>query len=162
MRRKRRQKIGANSSANSLRNQGGMPSGPYALPAFRDLSTLRTLRSEIIGEDIGFVRGRVTGSATLESSKEELEENKVPKREAFSAGEVAIVPLGWNKGGKPDLQKFLEIDLAKEKRPLLVGDKVRLLHFLSLKEFLALRSLAFQRFLAALKAAKVRAERDSK
>ena len=37
MRRKRRQRTGASSSANSFRNLGGMPSGPEALSVFKEL-----------------------------------------------------------------------------------------------------------------------------
>ena len=39
MRRKGWQRAGASSSANSFRNLGGMPSGPEALPVFKERST---------------------------------------------------------------------------------------------------------------------------
>ena len=72
MRRKRRQRTGANSTANSLRNLGGIPSGPDALFVLRDDNTLRTLRVEMIGGLIGLERGKVGGSGALESSREEF------------------------------------------------------------------------------------------
>ena len=54
--------------------------------------------------------------ATLESSREELEEKREPKRLAFSAGETAIVPSARKRGGKPDLQKFLEMLLVRTRK----------------------------------------------
>ena len=42
MRRKRRQRTGTSSSANSFRNLGGMPSGPEALSVFKERSSLKT------------------------------------------------------------------------------------------------------------------------
>ena len=42
----------------------------------------------MIGEGIKLLRGRLGGVATLESSREELEEKREPKRLAFSAGEA--------------------------------------------------------------------------
>ena len=90
MRRKRRQSTGASSEANSLNIRGGIPSGPYALFVLREQRALRTQRSEIIGGGIGLLRGSLGGGATLESSREELEEKREPKRLALSAGETAI------------------------------------------------------------------------
>ena len=79
-----------------------MPSGPYALFVFKEQRALRTRRSEIMGGGIGLLRGRLGGDATLESSREELEEKREPKRLAFSVGETAIVPSERKRGGKPD------------------------------------------------------------
>ena len=83
--------------------------------------------------------GRLGRGATLESSREELEEKREPKRLAFSAGETAIVPSERKRGGKPDLQKLLEIFLAKDQKELLVGELVRRDFFLITKDFFALR-----------------------
>merc|ERR1711980_60648 len=101
-----------------------MPSGPYALFVFKEQRALRTRRSEIIGGGIGLLRGRLGGDATLESSKEELEEKREPKRLAFSAGETAIESSERKRGGEPDLQKLLEILLAKDQKELEVGEVV--------------------------------------
>ena len=54
---KRRQRTGASSSANSFRNLGGMPSGLEALSVFKERSTRRTLRAEMMMEGIGLERG---------------------------------------------------------------------------------------------------------
>ena len=102
-----------------------MPSGPYALLVLREQSALRTLRSETIGGGIGLVRGRVGGAAELESSREEFEEKREPKILALSVGETAIVLSGRKSGGKLDLQKLLEMLLARDQKELLVGDEVR-------------------------------------
>ena len=96
----------------------------------------------------------------MESSREELEENIEPKRLAFSVGETAIEPSGLKRGGKLDLQKLLETFLVKDQRELLVGVEVRRFFFLIIKDFFALRILALQRFLAALKIRKVSSERE--
>ena len=116
-----------------------MPSGPYALFVLSEQRALRTRRSEIIGGGIGLLRGRLGGGATLESSREELEEKREPKRLAFSVGEAAIVPSVRKRGGKPDLQKLLEMFLAKDQKELLVGEEVRRDFFLITKDFFALR-----------------------
>ena len=79
------------------------------------------------------LKGRLEGVASLESLREELEEKREPKRLAFSARETAIVPSAWKRGGKSDLQKFLEMLLAKDQE-LLVGVVVRL-DFSSLQRF---------------------------
>ena len=76
MRRKRRQRTGANSTANSLRNLRGIPSGPDALFVLRDDNTLRTSRVEIIREFIGLERGKGEGSGALESLREEFVEKR--------------------------------------------------------------------------------------
>ena len=136
MRRKRRQRTGANSTANSLRNLGGIPSGPDALFVLRDDNTLRTLRVEIIGGLIGLERGKVGGSGALESSREEFAEKREPKRVALSVGEQAIDPSGRNKGGKLELQKFLENFLAEDQKAFPLGDLVRLSTSFFLKEVL--------------------------
>ena len=83
--------------------------------------------------------GRVGGDATLESSREELEEKRLPKRLALSVGETAIEPSEWKRGGKLDLQKLLEILLDKDQKALLVGEEVRRDFFLITKDFFALR-----------------------
>ena len=140
MRRKRRQSTGANSTANSLRNLGGIPSGPDALFVLRDDNTLRTLRVEIMGGLIGLERGRVGGTGAAESLREELAEKREPKRVALSVGEQAIDPSGRNKGGKLELQKFLENFLAKDQKAFSVGDLDRLSAFLLPKEVSALES----------------------
>ena len=44
------------------------------------------------------LRGSLGGDAALESSKEELEEKREPKRLALSAGETAIVPSERKRG----------------------------------------------------------------
>ena len=59
MRRKRRQRTGASSSANSFRNLGGMPSGPEALPVFKERSTRRTLRALMKGISPGARGGQL-------------------------------------------------------------------------------------------------------
>ena len=112
MRRKRRQRTGANSTANSLRNLGGIPSGPEALFVLRDDNTLRTLRVEIIGGLIGLERGKGEGSGALKLLREEFSKKREPKRMALSAGQ-AIDPLGQTNGKKLKLQNFLEKFLAK-------------------------------------------------
>ena len=69
MRQKRQQRTGANSLASSFRYLGGMSSGPETLPVFKERSTQRTLRAEIMMEGIGLVKGRVGRSGALESLK---------------------------------------------------------------------------------------------
>ena len=49
---------------------------------------------------IGVDRGRVGGIGARESSKEELAENREPKRLAFSEGETAIEPSVRKRGKK--------------------------------------------------------------
>ena len=56
----------ANSTANSLRNLGGIPSRPDALFVFREDSTLRTLRVEMMVGVIGLEMGKGGGSGALE------------------------------------------------------------------------------------------------
>ena len=75
----------------------------------------------------------------MESSREELEKKREPKRLAFSVGETAIVSSERKRGGKLDLQKLLEILLAKDQKELLVGEVVRRDFFLITKDFFALR-----------------------
>ena len=130
MRRKRRQSTGANSTANSLRNLGGIPSGPDALFVFREESTLQTLQVEMMVGVIGLERGKGGGSGALESSREELAEKRLPKRVALSEGEQAIEPSGPNREGKLELQKLLENFLAKDQKSFSVGDLVTLSTFL--------------------------------
>ena len=56
------------------------------------------------------------------------------KRVALLVGEQAIEPLGWKRGGKLELQKFLENFLAKDQKVLSEGDLARLSTVLLLKE----------------------------
>ena len=63
--------------------QGGIP-----LFVLREQRALQTRLSEKIGGGIGLLRGSLGGVATLELSREELEEKREPKRLAFSAGET--------------------------------------------------------------------------
>ena len=107
-----------------------MRSGPDALPILREVSTLRTLRTEMMGEGIGLERGLVGGSGALESSTEELAENKEPKRLAFSVGVIAIEPSVRVSGGKLDLQKLLRILLAKDQKDFSVREEAELEDFL--------------------------------
>ena len=100
---------------------------------------------------IGYERGKSKGSGASESSKEELDEKREPKRLALSEGEIAIELSGRKRGGKLELQKLLKTFLAKDQKALLEGDKVRLLHFFRIKECLTLRMVALQRFLAEIK-----------
>ena len=89
----------------------------------------------------------------MESSKLELEENREPKRLAFSEGVLAIEPSDLKRGGKLELQKLFRIFLAKDQKGFSVGVEVRRSHFLLIKECLALRIIALQRFLAEIKLA---------
>ena len=79
---------------------------------------------------MGLERGKVGGSGALESSSEELAENKEPKRVAFSEGEQAIEPSGRIRGGKLDLQKLLRILLAKDQKFFSVGKEFKISVFL--------------------------------
>ena len=115
MRRKRRQRTGANSTANSLRNLGGIPSGPDALFVLRDDNTLRTLRVEIVGGLIGLEREKGGGSGASESSREELEEKKDPKKVTLLVGEETIDPSGGKETEAVAAKVFREY-LAKDQR----------------------------------------------
>ena len=121
---------GANSDAHSLRTLAGMPSGPLALLTSSFERTRWTLREEIIGLGIGLERTREGGGIAAESSKVELEENKEPKRLAFSVGVLAIELSVRKRGGKEDLQKLLEIFLARDQKDLVVVELVKPAHFL--------------------------------
>ena len=100
---------------------------------------------------IGLERGIVGGNEVLESSPEELAENKEPKRVAFSVGEQAIEPSGRISGGKLDLQKLLRILLAKDQKFFSVGEEFRISVFFLIKENFFFRRREVQRFLAVLK-----------
>ena len=63
-----------------------------------------------------------------ESSREELEEKRRPKRSAFSLGELATEPSGRIRGGKEDLQKLLEIFWARGQKLFPEGEKSRPAH----------------------------------
>ena len=82
---------------------------------------------------------RKRGGIASESSKVELEENKEPKRLALSEGELAIELSVRKRGGKEDLQKLVEILLARDQKDLVEVELIRPLHFLLMKERLALR-----------------------
>lgn len=62
--------------------------------------------------DIGFYRSDLTGEKRVEMFIVELAENSLPKRLAFSVGEVAILPLESNGGGKEHWQELWEISFA--------------------------------------------------
>src|SRR5678815_3178111 len=68
-----------------------MPSGPPAFLTFIDLISPCTRSNVITGKDIGHLRGEGGGGGMPESSRVELEENRRPKRFAFSVGELATV-----------------------------------------------------------------------
>ena len=53
----------------------------------------------------GCGRGKSKGSGASESSKEELDEKREPKRLAVSKGEMAIESSERKRGGKLELQK---------------------------------------------------------
>ena len=86
---------------------------------------------EIIGKCIGSVGGAGVGGIEWESSKVELEENKVPKRLALSGGELAIELLGRKRGGKEGVQKLLQMFLVKDQKDLLEEELVRTAVFLT-------------------------------
>src|SRR5678816_1039211 len=66
-----------------------MPSGPPVFLTLIDFRGLRTRSNVITGKDIGHLRGEGGGGEMPESSRVELEENRRPKRLAFSVGELA-------------------------------------------------------------------------
>src|SRR5678816_3831143 len=99
-----------------------MPSGPPAFLTFIDLRSPCTRSNVITGKDIGHLRGEGGGGGMPESSRVELEENRRPKRLAFSVGELATEPSDRIRGGKADLQKLLEMFLARGQKDLSVGE----------------------------------------
>src|SRR5678816_3865873 len=125
-----------------------MPSGPPAFLTFIDLRSPCIRSNVITGKDIGHLIGEGEGGGMPESSKVELEENRRPKRLAFSVGELATEPSDRIRGAKDDLQKLLEMFLARGQKDLLVGDPRRLAHFRLMKARFARRRVSLQRFLA--------------
>lgn len=113
---------------------------------------------DIITGGIGVDRGRVGGIGARESSKEELAENREPKRLAFSEGETAIEPSVRKRGGKLELQKLVSIGLAKDQKVLDVGLEDRRSPFLCTKERFACRVIDLVRFRAEIKLVWVRIE----
>ena len=105
----------------------------------------------MIRQGIGVDKGRVGRTGALESSKEELAENREPKRLAFSEGETAIEPSGRKRGGKLELQKLFNIGLAKDQKVLDVGLEDRRSLFLLTKERFACRVIELVRFRAEIK-----------
>src|SRR5678815_4965140 len=99
-------------------------------------------RSNVItGKSIGHLRG---GGGMPESSRVDLEENRRPKRLAFSVGELATEPSDRIRGGKTDLQKLLEIFLARGQKDLSVGESRRLAHFRLMKARFARQRVSLQ------------------
>src|SRR5678815_2899079 len=115
-----------------------MPSGPLAFLAFIDLRIPCTRSCVITGKDMGNLRGEGVGGGMPESSRVELDEKRRKKRLAFSEGELATEPSERIRGGKADLQKLLEMFLARGQKFLSVGEPSRLAHFLLMKARLAL------------------------
>ena len=69
-----------------------------------------------------YLRGEGVGGGLPESSMVELVENRRPKRLAFSVGVLATEPSERIRGGKEDLQKLLEMFLARAQKDLSVGE----------------------------------------
>src|SRR5678816_3089019 len=126
-----------------------MPSGPPAFLTFIDFRSPCTRSNVITGKGIGHLRGEGGGGGGMpESSRVELEENRRPKRLAFSVGELATEPSERIRGGKADLQKLLGMLLARGQKHLSVGEPRRLAHFRLMKARFARRRVSLQRFLA--------------
>src|SRR5678815_4526935 len=81
-----------------------------------------------------------------ESFRVELEENRRPKRLAFSVGELATEPSERIRRGKADLQKLLEMFLARGQKDLSVGEPRRSAYFCLMKVRFARRRVSLQRF----------------
>ena len=82
---------------------------------------------------MGHLRGEGVGGGLPKSSRVELDEKRRPKRLALSEGELATEPSERIRGGKPDLQKLLEIFLARDQKVLSVGDPRKTAHFILVK-----------------------------
>ena len=80
--------------------------------------------------------GEEVGGILPESSREELDEKRRPKRLAFSVGVLAIDPSGRIRGGKADLQKLLEMFLVNYQKFLSVEELSRPSHFRFMKVLL--------------------------
>ena len=65
-----------------------------------------------IGQRHEISQRRKVGGKPSDSSREELDEKRRPKRLDFSVRELAINPSGRMRGGKTGLQKLLEIFLV--------------------------------------------------
>src|SRR5678815_5755316 len=137
-----------------------MPSGPLAFLTFIDLRIPCTRSGLITGKDMGNLRGEGVGGGMPESSTLELDGKRRPKRSAFSEGELATEPSERIREGKADLQKLLEMFLARGQKFLSVGEPSRLSHFLLVKARLACRIIALQRFRAEWKLVRVIGERE--
>src|SRR5678815_2179124 len=101
-----------------------------------------------IRQGIGHLRGEGGGRGMPESSRVELEENRRPKRLAFSVGVLATEPSERIRGGKNDLQKLLEMFLARGQKDLSVGEPTRSEHFRLMKVRFARQRVSLKRFLA--------------
>src|SRR5678816_3401166 len=123
-----------------------MPSGPLAFLTFIDLSIPSTRSCVITGKDMGNLREEGVEGGMPESSRVELDEKRRPKRLAFSEGELATEPSERIRGGKADLQKLLEMLLARGQKFLSVGEPSRLSHLLLVKVRLACRIVFLQPF----------------
>src|SRR5678815_4079932 len=97
-----------------------MPSGPPAFLTFVDLRSPCTRSNVITGKGIGHLRGE-GGGGMPESSRVELEENRMPKRLAFSVRELATEPSDRIRGGKADLQKLSLIHISEPTRLLSIS-----------------------------------------
>src|SRR5678815_2301792 len=100
--------------AHSFKIWGGTPSGPPAFLMFIDFRSPCTRSNVITGKGIGHLRGEGGGGGGMpESSRVEFEENRRPKRLAFSVGELSTEPSDRIREGKDDLQKLLEMFSGK-------------------------------------------------
>src|SRR5678815_4817831 len=126
-----------------------MPSGPPAFLTFTDFRSPCTQSNVITGNGIGHLREEGGGGGGVpESSRVELEENRRPKRFSISVEELATEPTDRIRGEKTDLQKLLEMFLARGQKDLSVGESSRLAHFRLMKARFARRRVSLQRFLA--------------
>src|ERR1700755_3181601 len=125
-----------------------MPSGPLAFLTFIDFRSPCTWSNVITGKGMGHLRGEGVGGGLPESSRFELEENRRPKRLAFSVAVLAIEPSVRIRGAKEDLQKLLEMFLARGQKDLSVGEFRSSAHLLLVKVCFALRRISLQRFRA--------------
>src|ERR1700755_576303 len=97
---------------------------------------------------MGHLRGEGVGGGMPESSRDELDEKRGPKRLAFSEGVFAIEPSERIRGEKADLQKLLEIFLTRGQKFFSVGEVSRSAHFLFMKARLDRRRTSLQQFRA--------------
>src|SRR5678815_637250 len=99
-----------------LKTRRGMPSGSPAFLTFIDFRSSCTRSNEMTGKGIEHLRGEGGGRGIPESSRVEFEENRRPKRLAFSVGVLATEPSERIRGGNTDLQKLLEMFLARARK----------------------------------------------